>query len=197
MLREITIPNSVKSIGMYAFFGCSSLEKIVFPSSLTRIGQGCFLSCSKMEEVIFNEPSSLELIGFQCFFACKSLKQIEIPSSVKEIDSMAFMDCDSLSQITLPSGIDPSDIGINSNVIIKFNDTLEITRASLIAENESLKKEVLLLKSKILELESRNQETTAPKVKKYTMYTESFSLEADRNFQQLPKAFENKGEEST
>jgi hypothetical protein len=37
------IPNSVKSIGNSAFFGCSSLTSVTIPNSVTSIGSNAFL----------------------------------------------------------------------------------------------------------------------------------------------------------
>ena len=42
----MVIPNSVTSIGAYAFYGCRSLSKIVIPDSVTTIGYGAFSGCS-------------------------------------------------------------------------------------------------------------------------------------------------------
>ena len=40
-LTEITIPDSVASIGEYAFYGCTSLTEITIPESVTKIGESC------------------------------------------------------------------------------------------------------------------------------------------------------------
>lgn len=45
------IPNSVTSIGNYAFFGCSSLPSITIPNSVTRIGNCAFKGCSNLTDV--------------------------------------------------------------------------------------------------------------------------------------------------
>ena len=54
-----TIPNSVTSIGGYAFFGCASLTSVTIPNSVTSIGVRAFWSCSSLTGVYFqgNAPS--------------------------------------------------------------------------------------------------------------------------------------------
>ena len=40
------IPDSVTSIGDWAFSGCSSLSSLVIPDSVTSIGDGAFKDCN-------------------------------------------------------------------------------------------------------------------------------------------------------
>ena len=41
-LTSVTIPNSVTSIGDYAFDDCTSLTSVTIPNSVTSIGSGAF-----------------------------------------------------------------------------------------------------------------------------------------------------------
>lgn len=50
-LKEVSIPNSVTSIEMYAFYGCISLEKIIIPNSVTSIGMYAFWECNSLKEL--------------------------------------------------------------------------------------------------------------------------------------------------
>ena len=52
-LTSITIPNSVTSIETYAFYGCSSLTSITIPDSVTSIGDGAFYLCSSLTTVYY------------------------------------------------------------------------------------------------------------------------------------------------
>ena len=45
------IPNSVTSIGKFAFYGCSGLTSITIPNSVTSIGSGAFKGCSELTDV--------------------------------------------------------------------------------------------------------------------------------------------------
>lgn len=82
--RNTTIPNSVTSIGNYAFDGCTSLASITIPNSVTSIGKGVFYKCSSLASVTI--PSSVTSIGNQAFAYCAELTNVychadEVPST--------------------------------------------------------------------------------------------------------------------
>ncbi|MBQ4143359.1 MAG: leucine-rich repeat domain-containing protein, partial [Thermoguttaceae bacterium] len=56
-LTSVTIPNSVTSIGNYAFFLCKSLTSVTIPESVTSIGNSAFIGCSK-DLVIYGKAGS-------------------------------------------------------------------------------------------------------------------------------------------
>ncbi|MDY6408366.1 MAG: leucine-rich repeat domain-containing protein, partial [Prevotella sp.] len=51
-LTSVAIPNSVTTIGEYAFFGCSGLTSVIIPNSVTTIGEYAFDGCSGLTSVI-------------------------------------------------------------------------------------------------------------------------------------------------
>lgn len=53
-----TIPDSVTSIGEYAFWYCYSLTSITIPKSVTSIGDGAFRECSSLTEIHINKPEN-------------------------------------------------------------------------------------------------------------------------------------------
>ena len=49
--KNTIIPNSVTSIGSFAFIDCSSLESVTIPNSVTSIGECAFVECYYLEKV--------------------------------------------------------------------------------------------------------------------------------------------------
>jgi hypothetical protein len=76
---NVTIPNSVKSIGSYAFQYCGSLKSVTIPNSVTSIGDDAFFNCSSLTSVTI--PDSVTSIGKWAFFNCSSLKSVTIPKN--------------------------------------------------------------------------------------------------------------------
>ena len=100
---SITIPNSVTSIGGFAFEYCSSLTSITIPNSVTSIGYLAFEYCSSLTSITI--PNSVTSIGSSAFRGCSSLTSVTIPNSVTSIGSVAFSDCSSLTSITIGNSV--------------------------------------------------------------------------------------------
>ena len=86
--QNTTIPNSVTSIGGYAFEDCSSLTSVRIPNSVTSIGSYAFYGCYSLTSVTI--PNSVTSIGDWAFMDCSSLESVTIPNSVTSIGEGAF-----------------------------------------------------------------------------------------------------------
>ena len=103
-LSEITIPNSVTSIGEYAFYNCSGLTSVTIPNSVTSIGKSAFSGCSGLTSVTIGEK--VESISESAFSGCSGLISVTIPNSVTSIDKDAFKSCSSLTSVTIGEKVD-------------------------------------------------------------------------------------------
>jgi len=69
-----TIPDSVTSIGQYAFAGCKSLSSVTIPDSVTSIGNHAFDYCTSLSSVTI--PDSVTSIVFFAFDGCSKLTSL-------------------------------------------------------------------------------------------------------------------------
>ncbi len=65
---DFTIPDSVTTIGSYAFLGCSSLTGIILPDSVISIGDMAFYDCSNLTSVYY-EGSATDKAGINIGFS--------------------------------------------------------------------------------------------------------------------------------
>ena len=49
-VEEIVLPDSLREIGRYIFYGCGNLKKLEFSDSLMQIGCGAFTGCHALEK---------------------------------------------------------------------------------------------------------------------------------------------------
>lgn len=87
-VTNLLIPESVKSIGNYAFYGCSNLLSATISNSVENIGDYAFQNCNSLKIVVI--PNSVETIGNSAFYNCRGLVSVSIGESVKSIGYDAF-----------------------------------------------------------------------------------------------------------
>lgn len=90
-LRDVTLPDSLKEIGVMAFFDCGRLGSYDYDAANDALlGTG------------FTLPDGIEKIGSDAFSKCGNISPcLFLPASVKEIDHHAFFSCGGMKEILM------------------------------------------------------------------------------------------------
>ncbi len=86
-LKQIKIPESVVTIGDYAFHGCVRLSRIEFSTGLRRIGSYAVGSKYILK---LNLPEGVVEIDDWAFYNCEYLEKVSIPNSIQSIGRNVF-----------------------------------------------------------------------------------------------------------
>ena len=130
-LAEITIPESVTTIGDWAFCYCA-FETFTIPESVLNIGNGIVTGCPYLQKIesafatedgrclvvdgvlnsfasagltTYDIPYGITIIGSYAFEQCPTLESVTIPDSVTVIGGYAFQSCPTLESVTIPDSV--------------------------------------------------------------------------------------------
>lgn len=109
-LTGIIIPDGVTTIDVSTFWGCSGLTEITIPDSVTTIRHYAFCYCTGLTSIVI--PDGVQVIDVGTFWECSGLKNITFGNSVSKIESFAFSDCTGLTEISIPETV--KSIGDNA-----------------------------------------------------------------------------------
>lgn len=73
----------VVSIGVYAFYGCSSIVAVIFPNTIRTLDSCAFSDCSEMSSIEFLPGSRIETISNQVFCRSYKVKVVILPETLK------------------------------------------------------------------------------------------------------------------
>ncbi len=103
---SLTIPNTVTSIGKYAFSGLNFTGTLQLSENLTTIEDEAFYSCDGFSGTL-SIPSSVRTIGELAFAHCYGFEKIVIPNGVTSIGEAAFEFCYGVDRgsLTVPASV--------------------------------------------------------------------------------------------
>ena len=129
--KNSVIPNSVRSIGDCAFYGCTGLTELILPNSVRSIGDIAFTYCSGLEKITVESGNSCydsrdncnSIIDTEFNTLIVGCKNSVIPNSVTSIGYYAFYGCSGLTELTLPDSV----ASIGDGAFICCSDLSKIT----------------------------------------------------------------------
>lgn len=135
-VTSVYIPNSVRSIGGEAFYGCVKMNTIVIPASVTEMGSGdtgCFYFCETLQSMTVEEGNPIydSREGCNAIIETASNTLIAgcvnttVPASVTGIGPWAFKGCTGLKSFTIPNTV--QTIG----VLNPFDECLGLTQLTV------------------------------------------------------------------
>lgn len=96
-LKDYSMPNTVKNIMPYSFYGCKNIETVTFSNNIKEIPAYAFSYCNGLNNIKI--PHSVNTINVKAFEYCINLQDVEIPYNVSFIHSTAFDGCSKLNII--------------------------------------------------------------------------------------------------
>ncbi len=125
--RVVEIPNTVRQVSDWVFFGNQNVDKVITSDYLYVIGEYAFMDCSVTEILMPPKMSHIGRSAFNrtgitsidipdgitklepFFMHCAPIQQVTIPESVTEICNDAFGDCQNLQSVYIPGNINSID----------------------------------------------------------------------------------------
>ena len=125
LVKKLTIPKSIKTIGKNAFYDCSGLSELNIDNQIEKVqadlsklplttvkftGAGTTIpnwlkNNRNIKNVVF-DCSNVEAVADSAFYNCTSLTTIELPHSVKQIGTASFEECKSIAEFRMPQELD-------------------------------------------------------------------------------------------
>lgn len=108
--KDVIVPDTIDGhkitgIDEFAFFMNYGITSITLPESVESIGDYAFFHCTMLRDVTF-QSDTLSFIGTSAFEGCKYISEITLPDSISEIEERAFLGCTSLKNVTTGKTVD-------------------------------------------------------------------------------------------
>ncbi len=101
--KTIELPDTLKTIGEYAFQDASNLGEVRIPDSVVLVGQGAFFKCTSLKNVTLSKNQ--KTLSTSMFADCSMLTEITIPEGVVAIPVNTFQRCTLLSKVLIPASL--------------------------------------------------------------------------------------------
>lgn len=97
-IPSVDIPDSVESIGDYAFSYCEALTGLTISDGVKSLGQYSFQFCKNLVNLTMG--NNVQIVDNNAFLQCGKIKSVILPA-VTKIKNYAFYGCDSLETVSI------------------------------------------------------------------------------------------------
>ncbi len=124
-ITNLVIPESVTTIGSYAFISCNELTGVTIPNSITTIGKGAFSRCDGITRVNITDIEAWCKINFEpdwmsseninssnpliyahhLYLNNSEVTDVTIPNTVKTIYNITFSGCTEITSLTIGNSV--------------------------------------------------------------------------------------------
>lgn len=112
-LDSITIPPSIKTIDIAAFFGCKNLQHVIISGSNVEVGPLAFGGCSTLSDVQFDDSVKFSALNpfaynyeLDTFTLQRVINQTKLNGAGTHIDLFGYATMHNITEITIPSQIE-------------------------------------------------------------------------------------------
>lgn len=98
-LTTVKLPTSITELPPYLFSGCAKLSKIYMPNMVTAFSEGLFKGCESLKDIPFR--AGIQELPESCIEGCKGITSLVVPNTVTTIGKRACADCTNLSTVVL------------------------------------------------------------------------------------------------
>ena len=127
-ITELIIPNSVTTIGSYAFRS-QFFSKVVIPNSVTSIGESAFAYMDSLRSITI--ANSVTTIGRDAFKQNQNVTELIIGSGASRIESDTYQEYQYISKVVVPEGVTRIDPGAFTEFLSATSFTLPSTLTNL------------------------------------------------------------------
>ncbi len=156
-IEEVILPETIKTISWWAFYGCDNLVEVKFNDGLNTIEHGAFMNCKKLKKI--NLPSTILKIGEDAFAVnCTTKTGIKDKYSEELVSKQTYsvtknFEISGYSGTVSEKYADESNLDFNSKGNLLFGDTNldgKITEEDIILLEDYIEKKVKLVEIQLM-----------------------------------------------
>ncbi|WP_288176922.1 leucine-rich repeat domain-containing protein [Prevotella sp. CAG:592] len=132
-LTHVTIPNTIKTLGMNSFGGCDSLKSVDVDCKV--VGNGAFIECKSLRTIHFGEHVETLVTG--AFALCSSLQSVVLHDNITEIGANVFLGCTSLksAEVKAEDALFGEDVFKNCTSLVKLSLPSTVSNPAMLCSN--------------------------------------------------------------